>query len=204
MVIKLLLFTKRLMLIFVLVFMLFILYFILVDIANVLTPIPLDPFRSLKGGSWLGYRLGYYGTLLLVISMSYSVVKRLNPNQTKKFGGNRFWLSVHIWLAIIGSLMVLVHAGFPFDFRYYDPFKYVRLASGGVAGLVGFAGLATLIIPFALGSGFIGRYLFKRTEGGVKAVFRYWHVLHIILTGALYVTGVIHLILIVWFRFVTL
>ena len=199
-----LLFTKRWVMIFVLVFMLFILYFILVDIANVLTPIPLDPFRSLKGGSWLGYRLGYYGTLLLVISMGYSVVKRLSPSQARRVGGNRLWLSIHIWLAIIGSFMVLVHAGFPFDFRYYNPFKYVRLAGGGVAGLVGFAGLATLIIPFALASGFIGRYLFKRAEGEIKVVFRYWHVLHIILTGALYVTGVIHLILVVWFRFVTL
>jgi hypothetical protein len=184
--------------------MLFIVYFILADIANVLTPIPLDPFRGLNGGSWLGYRLGYYGTLLLVISMGYSVVKRLSPSQARRVGGNRLWLSIHIWLAIIGSFMVLVHAGFPFDFRYYNPFKYVRLAGGGAAGLVGFAGLATLIIPFALASGFIGRYLFKRAEGEIKVVFRYWHVLHIILTGALYVTGVIHLILVVWFRFVTL
>jgi len=196
--------SKRLVLIFVLVLMLFIVYFILADIANVLTPIPLDPFRGLNGGSWLGYRLGYYGTLLLVISMGYSVVKRLSPSQARRVGGNRLWLSIHIWLAIIGSFMVLVHAGFPFDFRYYNPFKYVRLAGGGVAGLVGFAGLATLIIPFALASGFIGRYLFKRAEGEIKVVFRYWHVLHIILTGALYVTGVIHLILVVWFRFVTL
>ena len=196
--------SKRVVLIFVLVLMLFIVYFILADIANVLTPIPLDPFRGLNGGSWLGYRLGYYGTLLLVISMGYSVVKRLSPSQARRVGGNRLWLSIHIWLAIIGSFMVLVHAGFPFDFRYYNPFKYVRLAGGGVAGLVGFAGLATLIIPFALASGFIGRYLFKRAEGEIKVVFRYWHVLHIILTGALYVTGVIHLILVVWFRFVTL
>ena len=196
--------SKRVVLIFVLVLMLFIVYFILADIANVLTPIPLDPFRGLNGGSWLGYRLGYYGTLLLVISMGYSVVKRLSPSQARRVGGNRLWLSIHIWLAIIGSFMVLVHAGFPFDFRYYNPFKYVRLAGGGVAGLVGFAGLATLIIPFALASGFIGRYLFKRAEGEIKVVFRYWHVLHIILTGALYVNGVIHLILVVWFRFVTL
>ena len=184
--------------------MLFIVYFILVDIANVLTPIPLDPFRGLIGGSWLGYRLGVYGTLLLVFSMVYSLVKRLRPSQIRRVGGSRLWLNIHIWLAIIGSGMVLVHAGFPFDFRYYDPFKYVRLAGGGVAGLVGFAGIATLIIPFALVSGFIGRYLFKRAEGDVKVAFGYWHVLHIILTGALYVTGVIHLILVVWFRFVTL
>ena len=184
--------------------MLFIVYFILADIANILTPIPQDPFRGLKGGSWLGYRLGYYGTLLLVTSMVYSVVKRLKPRQTRRVGGSRLWLNIHIWLAIIGSLMVLVHAGFPLDFRYYDPFKYVRLARGGVAGLVGSAGLATLIIPFALVSGFIGRYLFKRAEGDIRVVFGYWHVLHIILTGALYVTGVIHLILVVWFRFVTL
>lgn len=198
------LFSNRRILFFILVLMLFIVYFLFADIANILKPIPLDPFRGLKGGSWLGYNLGYFGSLLLVVSLVYSIVKRLNPEQVRRVGGSGLWLNIHIWLAIIGSLMVLVHAGFPFDFRYYDPLKYVRLARGGVAGLVGFAGLATLIIPFALVSGFIGRYLFKRTEGDIRGVFRYWHVIHIILTGALYVTGVIHLILVVWFRFITI
>ncbi|MFQ6134614.1 MAG: hypothetical protein ACE5KU_02215 [Nitrososphaerales archaeon] len=195
---------RRWVLVFILALMFFIVYFIVADISNILTPTPLDPFRGWKGGSWLGYRMGYYGTLLMVASMFYSIVKRLEPRYGKMLGGGRRWLQIHIWLAIIGSLMVLIHAGLPFDFRYYDPFKYIRLAQGGAAGLVGFAGLATLIIPFALVSGFIGRYLYKRAGGGVKRAFGYWHTIHIILTGALYVTGVIHLILVVWFRFVTL
>lgn len=182
----------------------FIIYFIVADVSNILTPIPPDPLRSLKGGSWLGYRMGYYGTLLMVASMFYSVVKRLGPRYGRMLGGSRLWLQIHILLAIAGSLMVLIHAGLPFSFKYYDPFKYIRLAQGGAAGLVGFAGLATLIIPLALVSGFIGRYLYKRIGVGYRKVFRYWHTAHIMLTGGLYVTGVVHLIVVVWLRFVTL
>jgi len=169
-----------------------------------LTPIPQDPLRGLKGGSWLGYRTAYYGTILLVASMIYSIVKRLNPRLCKKLGGRNLWLQIHIWLAITGSILILIHAGLPFDFKYYDPFKYIRLAQGGIAGLVGFSGLATLIIPFALMSGFIGRYLYGRVRQDLKSVFKYWHIVHIVVTGALYSTGVIHLIIVVWFKFVTL
>ena len=185
--------------------MVIVIYFIIIDIRNILTPIPVNPFRGLKGGSWLGYRTGYYGTLLLVASIFYSVIKRLPPRHIQRLGGTRLWLNIHIWLAVSGSILILLHAGFPFEFRYWDPFRYIRLAQGGaVTGLVGFAGLATLIIPFALASGFIGRYLFKRVGGRVRLIFRYWHALHIILTGGLYAAGVVHLILVVWLRFITI
>jgi len=183
---------------------LFIVYFIAADLPNILTPIPLDPFRGLKGGSWLGYRLGYYGTLIMATSMFYSIVKRLDPKYKQMLGGSRLWLQIHIILAIGGSIAVLVHAGLPFSFRYYDPFKYIRLFRGGAAGLVGFAGLATWFIPLTLLSGFIGRYLYKRMDVGLRRWFRYWHTLHIVLTAFLYSTGVTHLMVVVWLRFITL
>ncbi len=197
-------FRRRAVLILVLMLIFIILYFILSDISSILTPVPLDPLSRWKGGSWLGYRMGYYGTLIIVLSMIYSIIKRLKPKQIINLGGIRLWLHLHISLAITGSIMVLIHAGFPLNFRYYDLFKYIRLAQGGVAGLVGFAGLATLIIPFILLSGFIGNYLFKYARGDVKRVFSYWHAIHIILTAFLYLTGIIHLILVSWYGFITL
>ncbi len=187
-----------------LLLMLLVIYFVAADIVNVLTPLPLDVFRGLKGGSWLGYRLGYYGTLVMVASMFYSIVKRLDIRYVRLLGGSGLWLQIHIVLAIVGSAAVLIHAGLPFSFRYYDPFRYIRLFQGGTAGLVGFAGLATWFIPLILLSGFVGRYLFKRFDAGLKGWFRYWHTLHIVLTAGLYVTGVIHLVVIVWLRFITL
>lgn len=194
----------RLIIIFTILLMFTVVYFIAADLSNILTPIPLDPFRRLSGGSWLGYRLSYYGTLLLVSSMFYSVVKRLDPKHSRTLGGNRLWLQIHIILAVTGSLLILIHAGLPFSFRYYDPFRYIRLLRGGAAGLVGFAGLATWFIPLALLSGFIGRYLYKRMGTDLKQWFRYWHSLHIIITAGLYITGIIHLVVIVWLKFITL
>jgi hypothetical protein len=185
---------RKILLVIIISMMLFVILFVLADISNVLTPIPLDPFTGIKGGSWLGYRFGYYGTLIITISLIYSIVKRLNPRQQRNFGGLRLWFTIHIWLSIIGSLMILTHAGFPFDFKYYDPLKYIRLTQGGLAGFVGAAGIA---------SGFIGRYLYTRSEGRFLIIFRYWHFIHIILTSGLFVTGSIHLILVVWFKFLT-
>jgi hypothetical protein len=195
---------KKILLVIIISMMSFVILFVLADISNVLTPIPLDPFIGIKGGSWLGYRFGYYGTLIITISLIYSIVKRLNPKQQRNIGGLRLWFTIHIWLSIIGSLMILTHAGFPFDFKYYDPLKYIRLTQGGLAGFVGTAGIASLIIPFLMISGFIGRYLYTRSEGRFLIIFRYWHLIHIILTSVLFVTGSIHLILVVWFKFLTI
>jgi hypothetical protein len=38
---------------------------------------PIYVLKDLKGGSWLGYRLGYFGTILLLVAQIYTVVKRL-------------------------------------------------------------------------------------------------------------------------------
>ena len=191
-------------LLFTILLMLLVIYFLAADIVNVLTPITQNALRSLKGGSWLGYRLGYFGTLVLMLSMFYSVVKRLSVKHIRFLGGRRLWLQIHIVLAIVGSTAILIHTGLPFSFRYYDPFKYIRLIQGGGAGLVGFAGLATWFLPLILISGFAGRYLLNRFDSNLRVWFRYWHTLHILLTAGLYVTGLIHLMVVVWLRFITI
>ena len=47
------------------------------DLPTLLQPMPIYVLKDLKGGSWLGYRLGYFGTILLLVAQLYTVVKRL-------------------------------------------------------------------------------------------------------------------------------
>ena len=154
--------------------------------------------KSIKGGSWLGHRLSYVGALLILIAQLYSILKRL-PIAPRRLV--RAWLRIHIILGIVGSLLIFVHSGLPFSFKYLNPIKYISLFSGLPAGLVGTAGLATWFLLVCLISGIVGRYLYPRSH--VKKVFRYWRRAHLVFAICLFITLVIHLTLVVLLRFRT-
>ena len=61
-------------------------------------------------------------------------------------GSIKAWLNLHTYFGLIGFLLVMLHAGFPFQFRY----------SAFNAGTV-----STYLMIIAVISGFIGRYLYR-------------------------------------------
>lgn len=95
-------------------------------------------------GSLMGGLFAVSGSLLLLIPFVYSVIKRVRFLKTwvTKRVTFRTLLSIHIYAAILGAILVLIHTGHKFD------------------GL-----LATTLTTFLLieiASGYVGRYLFSQ------------------------------------------
>jgi hypothetical protein len=94
-------------------------------------------------------------------------------------GSIKTWLDMHTYFGLIGFLLVLLHAGLPFQFRY------VHFNPGTVS---------TYLMIIVVVSGFVGRYLYRLMDEGGKKMFKYWRDLHISLVGALFFSIAIHII----------
>ena len=91
-------------------------------------------------GSLAGSALAIAGTALLLVPLAYTVAKRV----FRVRGGTlRTFLTIHIYAALIGALLALIHTGHKFD----NPL--------GV--------LLTAVMLIVVLSGFVGRYLLQET-----------------------------------------
>ena len=80
----------------------------------------------------VGRALGYAGTLLLIVSFIYSLRKR----RILKEGSPRKWLMFHEYLAWMGSVLLLVHAGIHIN-AIIPKLAVVMLLINVASGLVG-------------------------------------------------------------------
>ncbi len=94
-------------------------------------------------------------------------------------GSTKTWLNLHTYFGLIGFLLVMLHAGFPFQFRY----------AAFNAGTV-----STYLMIIAVISGFIGRYLYRLMDERGKNIFKYWRDIHVPLLGILFFSIAIHII----------
>lgn len=124
-----------------------------------------------------GLLVGVAGTFLIFGSEFFYSSRK---SKKIKFGKVRRWLQAHMFIGVIGPIMIIYHT---------------RLE---VAGFSGIALALTLIVG---ASGFFGHYLYKRipkTINGkeaarVKRLFKHWKVLHEPLTITLFMTVIIHM-----------
>lgn len=150
----------------------------------------------------IGRYLGFIGTFVIVISFVYSLRKR----KIIESGSPKHLLALHEYLAWIGSIMLLVHAGIHFN------------------ALLPW--LAILMLLIAVASGLIGKFLLKKanetlkekkqalinlgisTEEADKKLFfdsitvdlmKKWRVVHLPITLLLGILAVLHIITIVMF-----
>ena len=150
----------------------------------------------------IGRYLGFIGTFVIVISFVYSLRKR----KIIESGSPKQLLALHEYLAWIGSIMLLVHAGIHFN------------------ALLPW--LAILMLLIAVASGLIGKFLLKKanetlkekkqalinlgisTEEADKKLFfdsitvdlmKKWRVVHLPITLLLGILAVLHIITIVMF-----
>ena len=102
-------------------------------------------------GSLSGGVLGVGGTLLMLVPLAaYIVVKRVQfiKRRVTRWMSMRTLLTVHIYTAICGSILVLLHTGHKFE------------------SLLGISLTAlTLVVVF---SGFVGRYLLRQIGDDVR------------------------------------
>ena len=147
------------------------------DVRQALT----SALRTWRGGSSGGLMLAYVGVLMLTAAQFYTLVKRAGaPAYTKALGGAGRWLSIHIALSVLGLLLVLVHAGFPFRFRSEDLAEH------------GYAALATILLLIVTVSGIFGRYLYRRLPV-FKRPFRTWQPFHAVTTVLLFAVSIVHM-----------
>jgi hypothetical protein len=102
-------------------------------------------------GSLAGGVLGVSGTILMLVPLAaYSLVKRVQPIKRRVTGWvpMRTLLTVHIYAAILGSILVLLHTGHKFD---------------SPLGM----GLTAMVLLVVL-SGFSGRYLMSHINRGLR------------------------------------
>ncbi len=138
-----------------------------------------DAIQPLRGGEDAGIMIAYVGFLGITYAQAYTLVKRSgDPALSKKFGGAAFWLSLHVFMSVVGVAFVLIHAGFPYTFRFGDLTAH------------GYAGLATVLLILTTVSGFFGRYLYRHMP--LKKQFRYWQQVHIIITVLMFVFASYH------------
>ena len=97
-------------------------------------------------GSPLGYNLGLFGGVLMLLLLPYALRKRLRCLQ--RVGTMRGWFLFHVAAGLLGPLLVLFHSTF-------------RIGSfnGGVALA------STLLVTF---SGVIGRFLYRKVHRGLS------------------------------------
>lgn len=137
--------------------------------------------EGLKGGSTGGILLAYSGVLFIVAAQTYTLVKRTgDPLLSKKMGGAKLWLTIHIVLSAAGFIFVMLHSGFPYQFRSTRLFN------------LGFAGLATWFLLITTASGVFGRYLYVRLPA-MKRAFRYWKPAHLMTTGLTFFFALFHI-----------
>jgi hypothetical protein len=90
-----------------------------------------------KSGGSMGQRLGIIGSSMMVLMLLYSVRKRVAA--LRKLGQLSRWLDIHIFLGVIGPLLVILHSAFK------------------VHGLVALSFWSMIAVA---GSGVLGRYLY--------------------------------------------
>ncbi len=101
-------------------------------------------------GSALGGALGVSGALLMLGPLGYLVIKRVKPIKAAviRHVSMRTLLAWHIYTALLGSLLVLLHTGHKFE------------SALGISLTA-----VTLIVVF---SGFVGRYVLRQIGDDVR------------------------------------
>jgi hypothetical protein len=113
--------------------------------ALALAALVLDAFLHLANAVWIGRYLGIPGTLLILGSLGYSLRKRKLIRSSKPAKLLRW----HEYLAWLGSLLVLVHAGIHFN------------------ALLGWLAVGAMLINVA--SGLTGKFLLQRSRRRLEA-----------------------------------
>jgi hypothetical protein len=121
-----------------------IVYYVLAYGMLILTALGIDWLLHLFDLVWIGRYAGIPGTLLLIVSMAYSLRKR----KIIQTGSPKNYLEAHKYLGWLGGLIILVHAGIHFN------------------ALIPWLALIAMLVVIA--SGFTGSFLMKKAREQLK------------------------------------
>ena len=98
-----------------------------------------------KPGTGLGWYLGLVGGVMMLVMLVYPV--RKHAKFAREWGAVRYWFKAHMWLGIVGPVLVLFHSTF-----------HLKSLNASVAMY------AMLLVA---GSGLIGRFFYKHIHHGL-------------------------------------
>jgi hypothetical protein len=98
-----------------------------------------------KPGTGLGWYLGLVGGVMMLVMLVYPV--RKHAKFAREWGAVRYWFKAHMWLGIVGPVLVLFHSTF-----------HLKSLNATVAMY------AMLLVA---GSGLIGRFFYKHIHHGL-------------------------------------
>jgi len=148
----------------------------------------LDEF---KGGKTIGFRYAYVGAWMLIISQVYVFLKYLIRHSRIRVRLAK-WLDIHCILNTTGFTLIIIHSGFPYYFRYWEPFTRINVFKG-LEGLISIRGLLTWILLLTFTSGFLSRY------GSNLKLKRISNRVHFYSVLAAYALACIHILLSIMF-----
>ncbi len=93
----------------------------------------------------VGYWLGIFGGLAMLLLLTYPLRKKWRP--MRKMGDTRYWFRVHMFLGLLGPILVLFHANF---------------GIGSINSSIAF--FSMLLVA---GSGVIGKYFYLKIHYGL-------------------------------------
>ena len=96
-------------------------------------------YRALRPAGTRGLGFGVVGATMMILMLLYTLRKR--TKLLGKLGSRRFWLQLHIYLGIVGPLLIVLHTSFK------------------VQGLVAVGFWSMVIVAM---SGYFGRYLYRK------------------------------------------
>lgn len=134
-------------------------------------------YWTLKPGGSRGLVYGVTGTAMMLLMLLYSLRKR--ARFLRRWGPVRVWLDLHIYLGVMGPLLVILHTSFK------------------VQGLVALSFWSMIAVA---ASGVLGRYLYSqvlRHRSGealerFQRLFHYWHVFHKPFAVVMYLFMIVH------------
>lgn len=148
---------------------------------------PTYRLEEFRGGYTIGFRYAYVGGWMIALSQLYVVLKYVVRGFRIKMRLT-VWLDLHCILNATGFTLIIIHSGFPYQFRYWEPFTKINLLEG-LHGLIGVRGLLTWLIIILFITGFFNRYG-KNTK--LKSIT---HKIHFYTAPLAYLLAVIHITL---------
>ncbi|HEY4039642.1 MAG TPA: hypothetical protein VGM15_12555 [Burkholderiaceae bacterium] len=96
-------------------------------------------------GDDVGYYLGLVGSVMMLLLLTYPLRKYLHG--LRNYGPVRHWFSIHMWLGVVGPVLVIAHSTF-------------TLKSTN-------ATVAFICMLFVAASGIVGRFIYVRIHRGL-------------------------------------
>ncbi len=100
----------------------------------------------LKSSGFVGHGLGIFGTLLMIVGVVVYVIRK-RVKRFHRFGKLKHWLEFHIFLTLLGPILVLFHTAFRF---------------GGIVSVSFWCMVAVVL------SGIIGRFIYLQIPRSIE------------------------------------